>query len=205
MGKWERKQWDSSILTSRVFGGLSVVFLLGALVGCIFTAFAEENGVVELGQYLSQYFELLKRNEIEVSFGRVLWSQGRYFLYVVLFSLSVIGVGMIPMLVGIRGFLIAFSYASCYRMFGMSGLWVALVLFGIPAFFWYPGFLLLSAQGFFGSLSMIRRGESDSEKSFSRRFPTWRQMIYGMIFLAIAVIVEYRIVPIAIGWILRMM
>ena len=166
MGKRERQQEDISILTSRVFGGLSVVFLLGALIGCIFMVFAEENGVEELEQYLSQYFELLKRNEVEVSFGNILWRQGRYYLYVTLFSLSVVGIVMIPILAGSRGFLFAFSCAACYRLFGISGLWIALVLFGIPALFWYPGFLLLSTQGFVGSLTMIHRGENNNE-SFS--------------------------------------
>lgn len=203
MGKRERQQGDISVLTSRVFGSLSIVFLLGALIGCVFTVFAEENGVVELGQYLSRYFELLKTNEIKVSVGSVLWSQGRYFLYIVLFSLSVIGVVMIPMLVGIRGFLFAFSCAFCYRLFGMSGLWFALVLFGLPAFFWYPGFLLLSTQGFFCSLAMIRRGESVNEKFFFRGVPTCQLIICGIVFLVVAIILEYSIVPIVIGWIFQ--
>lgn len=203
MGKRERQQGDISILASRVFGGLSVVFLLGALAGCMFTVFAKENGAMELGQYLSQYFELLKRNEIEVSFVGVLWGQGRYFLYVILFSLSIIGVVMIPMLVGIRGFLFAFSCATCYRLFGISGLWFALVLFGIPAFLWYPGLLLLSTQGLIGSLAMIRRVESENEKSFFQKLPTCRQMIFGIIFLVVAVILEYCVVPIVIRWIFR--
>ena len=48
MGKREREYGDISILVSRVFGGLSIVFLLGALIGCGFAILAEENGVVEL-------------------------------------------------------------------------------------------------------------------------------------------------------------
>ena len=205
MGKRERQQEDMSVLTSRVFGVLSVVFLLGALMGCTFTVLAEESGMKELGQYLSQYFDLLKRNEVDVSFGRVFWSQGRYFLYIVLFSLSVIGVVMIPVLVGIRGFLFSFSCATCYRLFGMCGLWLSLVLFGIPAFFWYPGLLLLSTHGFFGSLELIRRVENDDRKFFFQRLPSCMQIISGMIFLIVSVTVEYCIVPTVIGWFFRMM
>ena len=140
---------------------------------------------------------------MEVSFGTVIWSQGRYFLYVVLFSMSVIGVAMIPLLMGIRGFLFAFSCAACYRLFGMPGLWFALVLFGIPAFFWYPGLLLFSTQGFFGSLAMVRRRENDGEKNFLQETPVCRQIACGMAFLIVSVMLEYCVVPIIVVWIFR--
>ena len=189
---------------NHIFIGLSLVFLLGALVGCIFAALLEGQGIQELRQYLSDYLELMKKNEIEIALGTVFWGQSRYFLFVALFSVSVIGIVAIPMLMGVRGFLFAFSFGVCYRIFGMSGLCLALTLFGIPALFWYPGFLLFGMQGICGSMAMTRQGKGESSLSAFLGALFTKGIAGGLAFLLIAVMLEYGIVPVVLEWVLQM-
>ena len=55
-----------------------------------------------------------------------------------LFGISACGVLCLPVMLGLRGFLLTFAVGCFLRVFGGTGIVPVLVLFGLPSMFWIP-------------------------------------------------------------------
>lgn len=158
MGKRVRKKW--TILWGH---GASVVvlgaaFLLGGIAGGLFAGLAQGEGALELGSYLSDYLTLAAEGTVIRSFWPLLWEQMRYLLAAVVLGVTAIGVVGLPVLFGVRGFFFTFSVGCFFRVFGGAGLLPALVLFGLPALLWAPGFFVAGTQGLSNAQALLRHG-----------------------------------------------
>lgn len=197
MGKRVRKKWTilwgngASVLV------LGTVFLLGGITGGLFAGLAQGEGALELGNYLSDYLTLAAEGTVIRSFWPVLWEQMRYFLAAVVLGLTAVGVVGLPVLFGVRGFFFTFSVGCFFRVFGGAGLLPALVLFGLPALLWAPGFFLAGTQGFSNAQSLLRRGlgEGRSELPVGQMVYWARNGLCCVLFLVCSAL-EYVVVPV---------
>ena len=91
---------------------LSACFLLGGALGAVFGGLMSETSAQELADYLSTYFTLAREGGVTVEFWSVAWEQFRLLIAVILLGLTALGAAGIPLLFGVRGFLLAFSVSG---------------------------------------------------------------------------------------------
>lgn len=197
MGKRVRKKW--TILWGH---GASVVvlgaaFLLGGIVGGLFAGLAQGEGALELGSYLSDYLTLAAEGTVIRSFWPLLWEQMRYLLAAVILGVTAIGVVGLPVLFGVRGFFFTFSVGCFFRVFGGAGLLPALVLFGLPALLWAPGFFVAGTQGLSNAQALLRRGFGEGRSELPVcQMPYWVRTGLCCVLFVVCSALEYMVVPV---------
>lgn len=197
MGKRVRKKW--TILWGQ---GASVVvlgaaFLLGGIAGGLFAGLAQGEGALELGSYLSDYLTLAAEGTIIRSFWPLLWEQMRYLLAAVILGVTAIGVVGLPVLFGVRGFFFTFSVGCFFRVFGGAGLLPALVLFGLPALLWAPGFFVAGTQGLSNAQALLRRGFGEGRSELPVcQMPYWVRTGLCCVLFVVCSALEYVVVPV---------
>ena len=133
---------------------LSVCFGLGALGGFLFSALSGDSP--ELLDYLRLYFRAAGEGVgPEPSLGAVIWDLIRWPLAAFLMGLAPIGVVGVPVLMGARGFLLAFAATTFARLFHLSGLAAALVAFGVTVLVAVPVLFAVAEDAFRQSLSRL--------------------------------------------------
>lgn len=197
MGKRVRKKWTlvwgqgASLV---ILGGL---FLLGGAAGGIFAGLAQEEGALELGDYLSGYLSLAAAGSVERPFLPLMWEQLRYLLAAAVLGLTAIGVVGLPLLFCIRGFFFCFSVGCFFRVFGGAGLLPALVLFGMPALVWAPGFFLAGTQGLRNAYGLLRRVLGEGRYELPASQPAyWARMGLCCVLFLICGALEYGVLPV---------
>lgn len=204
MGKREIRQWNLFALRGSVFFILGGMFLLGALAGCLFAVLADEAGTQELERYLGQYFNMIQGETNQVSFWRTFWIQSRYILVAWFLGSASIGVLGLPFLFGLRGCLMSFSTAVCYRVFGNSGLWLAGVLFVIPAFFWLPGLLLVGERSFTRSITSLYWDKNDIGITTRQQKREYSSILWAAGLFVLGAWLESKVLPLAFELVLQM-
>ena len=197
MGKRVRKKWvilwshGASLLV------LSGAFLVGGIAGGLFAGLAQGEGALELGNYLSDYLTLAAEGTVLRGFWPVLWEQFQYLLAAVVLGITAVGVIGLPLLFGVRGFFFSFSVGCFFRVFGIAGLLPALVLFGLPALLWAPGFFLAGTQGLPNAQCLLRRGlgESRLELPVCQMF-YWIRIGFCCVLFLVCSALEYVVVPV---------
>ena len=111
---------------------------------------------------------------------------GKSITTLAIMGLTALGVAVIPGLFFARGFLLAFSTACFYRVFGGQGVWPAVVLFGLPALFWAPALFLSGLQSLSASLWLLRRwrGQERGSGPFSPVYWLRLAVLCGLMLLA---------------------
>lgn len=158
MGKGKRSQLSGLWCVLCIAG----CFVIGGVLGCLLGAFAGEVGAGETERYLRDFLALARTQEISWTLPAVLWNRGRWLLCCGLFGLSAVGIVILPVLFGVRGFLLAFGVSCFVRAFGAVGLLPAVLLFGIPALLWAPGFLMLGMMCLRRSAHSVCKSELQS-------------------------------------------
>lgn len=166
-------------LTRLVF--LSICFGLGALGGFFFSGSTGENPA--LLDYLNRYFQMVGQgNGANPSLWSSIWDLVRWPLAAFLLGSTALGIVGVPVLLGIRGFLLSFAAATFVRLFGLSGMMVSLAAFGVTALVAVPVLFAVSADAFRQS-----QGRLSGERP-----PTWSQRLQtfppcaGLLVLAVA-------------------
>ncbi len=150
--------WDG--LTQLVI--LCVCFAAGVVGGFLFSCWGRDDA--ELLEYLSHYFQALGKGEgAEPSLWLSVWDLSRWPLAAFFLGSTALGVVGVPLVLGIRGFLLSFAAATFIRMFGLSGLAASLAAFGVSALVAVPVLFVTAADAFRQSLSRLS-GE---------RVPSW--------------------------------
>lgn len=152
---------------------LSIAFLVGGLSGCVLTNWSIGDGSAALKEYLVGYVGAARAGELDrPEWITVLWDQFRWPLLVFVLGLTPVGLLGIPVLFLGQGFLMAFSAAAFFRVYGFLGLSLAFVVFGVTGLLSLPVLFLLGVQGFLcaGMLTGQMSGEGRRKTLFSRAF-----------------------------------
>lgn len=157
--------WDG--LTQLIF--LGICFAAGALSGFLFSGLGGDSS--ELLDYLHRYFQLAGQgNGADPSLWSSIWDLTRWPLAAFLLGSTAFGALGVPALLGVRGFLLAFSSTTFARLFGLPGMAVSLAAFGVTALVAVPVLFVVSADAFRQSLSRLS-GE---------RAPAWNQRVQAL-------------------------
>lgn len=132
-------------------------FLTGGILGCLVGTYAGDGGGGELEQYLREFIALADASEVSWSIPAVVWNRGRWLVCCALFGMSAVGMGILPLLFGMRGFLLTFGISCFLQVFGGLGFLPAILLYGVPAILWAPSFLMLGIFFLRRSLSLFRK------------------------------------------------
>lgn len=167
---------------------LGVCFAIGALGGFFFSG--RSGGNSELLDYLRRYFQMAGQGSgAEPSLWASVWDLTRWPLAAFLLGGASAGAVGIPVLLGARGFLLAFSAASFARLFGLPGMAASLASFGVTALVGVPVLFVVAADAFRQSLGRLS-GE---------RAPTWGQRVQALTpcagLLVLAVALQQTLMP----------
>ena len=133
---------------------LAVCFGLGALGGFLFSALSGDS--VELMDYLQQYFLSAGLvGGLLPSLAATVWDLVRWPLAAFLLGLVPLGAVGVPLLMGGRGFLLAFAAATFARLFHLPGVAAALAVFGVTLLVAVPVLFVVAADAFRQSLSRL--------------------------------------------------
>ena len=133
---------------------LAVCFGLGALGGFLFSVLNGDSP--ELLDYLRQYFRFAgEGGGLEPSLVAVVWDLLRWPLAAFLLGLTSIGTVGIPLLMGARGFLLAFAATTFARLFHLPGMAAALAAFGVTVLFAVPVLFVVAEDAFHQSLRRL--------------------------------------------------
>ena len=129
---------------------LAVCFAVGALGGFLFSALGVESP--ELTDYLRQYFQSAGQGGgLEPSLGATIWDLIRWPLAAFLLGLAPIGAAGVPLLMGGRGFLLAFAATTFARLFHLPGV----AAFGVTVLLAVPVLFVVAEDAFRQSLSRL--------------------------------------------------
>lgn len=117
---------------------LSCGFLIGSILGATWAAGLDSVQTEQLRSYISEYLSVAEQTGVAVAFGSVFWNHFRWYLCLFFFGLSACCVLCLPVMLGLRGFLLTFAVGCFLRVFGGTGIVPVLVLFGLPSVLWLP-------------------------------------------------------------------
>ena len=133
---------------------LAICFGLGALGGFLFSALNGDSP--ELLDYLRRYFlSAAEGGGLEPSLAAVSWDLLRWPLAAFLLGLVPAGAAGVPLLMGTRGFLLAFAATTFARLFHLPGLAAALAAFGVTVLVSVPVLFAVAEDAFRQSLSRL--------------------------------------------------
>ena len=143
---------------------LSVCLGAGGLTGCLLAARVGGAGETSLYAYLEAFLAAAQGGAVDIP---ALWSQVwdtlRWPLAALLLGFTALGVLGLPVLFAVRGFLLAFSIASCVRAFGGTGWLLACLVFGIGGALSLPVLFVLGVQSFLSARALAARVRGDGK------------------------------------------
>lgn len=111
----------------------AVCFGVGSILGCLFSAQLQGEGSTALTDYLDSYLAMVGENgTVQAGWAGLCWATFRMPLLLTLLRFTVLGVLLIPLAMGVKGFLLSFAVSAFARSYAWKGLAAALLLFGIP-------------------------------------------------------------------------
>ena len=162
---------------------LAICFGLGALGGFLFSALSGDS--LELLDYLQQYFQSAGEGSgLEPSLGAVIWDLIRWPLAAFLLGLAPVGAVGVPVLMGTRGFLLAFAATTFARLFHLPGFAAALAAFGVTVLVAVPVLFVVAEDAFRQSLSRLP-GAASAPAHWSERVQALAPCA-GLLVLAVA-------------------
>ena len=186
------KKWRLDLLSghSAALVLLCAFFLLGSVLGCVGAGlFRDEDGTVRQG--LAAALSFLSRPQLL----DCIRCAGLFCLIAFALGFSAVGTVGLPVLFACRGFLFCYAVGVFYRLWGFSGLSVALVLFALPALFWLPALFALGAQGLPASWSLARRRAGKGSAASIRFRSFWPRCSVCALLIFLCSCVEFFCVP----------
>lgn len=137
---------------------LGTAFGLGAVLGCCLAGHLSDTENSALLSYMEGYLSALRNGGAAMPGpGEVLWETFRWHGLVFLLSFTAVGLVGIPVVFGIRGFLLSFAVASLIRVLGGRGVILAALVFGMTGLLSFPAFFVLGTQGAAACRALARR------------------------------------------------
>lgn len=173
---------------------LLVCFVGAGLAGCLTAAAVGESGMAALSDHLHGTMALLGEGGGETpSLPAVIWELGRWPLLALLLGTTALGVGMIPALFCVRGFLLAYSVAAFVRVFGNAGMLAALAVFGLPALAGGPALFCAGTLAFSNALRLAAE-TLDKRPLFLSGARLWVLVPCGVL-LTVAIVLQQTLMP----------
>ncbi len=192
-----RKKWKVDLLSGRAAALilLSVLFLVGSVAGCVTAGLiCDPSGA--LLDYVRGCLELLAHDGVTPCFVSVLWETVRFPALAVLLGFTALGIAGLPVLFGVRGFLLCYAVSVFYRILGPTGLALGFILFGFSALIWMPVLFHLGVQGLFGAYGLFRRAMGDARYPLRYNGAFWICCGVCAVALCFCAMLEYLVVPI---------
>ena len=128
---------------------LSICFLSGVVLGCIFASYSTVNVNSGLLEYIERYLALAQEDHVEwPSFFSVFLEVSRWPLAAGVLGLTLLGVVAVPFLFFIRGFLLSYAVSIFVCLLGRDGFMLAVAIFGVSALFSVAALFVIGAQAF---------------------------------------------------------
>lgn len=184
-----KDQWLALLLSA-------LPFLIGGVLGCMLAASASGESDALLREYINTYLSAMTREALpSPGVVSVMWDYFRFPLVAVVLSFTALGLIGIPILFGVRGFLLSFSVTSFVRLFGTAGAGMAFLLFGLSEVIVLPVFFLLGIQGIGASARLLERISSGKRGTllFDRAY-LWRCFICAAV-LFTAALLHFLLLP----------
>lgn len=176
---------------------LSVAFLVGGIAGCVLVNQVGGNGEAALEEFFEKYLTVVNSGEsTQPSVPSLVWETFRWPLFILVLSVTPLGLFAIPVLFLVRAFLLSFSIASFFRVLGTSGLTLAFTLFGFTGLLNIPVLFVLGVHGFLFSGLIAGRLMGEGRKRL--RFDRGMLLHCGIcaVVLCLCCFLEYHFVPI---------
>lgn len=136
---------------------LSAFFLCGAVAGCIAAKGIEGDADNTLLTYVTEYLSLSKSGTpTGPILGRAFFNTFKYHAGTFLCGFSLLGLIFVPALLVVRGFFLSFAITSFIVIFGLDGMFLSLGVFGFSCLITLPFLLVISAQSFIASYTMLQ-------------------------------------------------
>ncbi|MEG2377086.1 MAG: hypothetical protein RSC43_01890 [Clostridia bacterium] len=177
---------------------LAAILLCGIVAGCITASYIGDEAGAALRSYVLNYTKTLGViPSVGELFPGAIWNVYKYPLCTFLFGFTVLGIVLIPGAVALRGFFLSFSVATMIRLYGSSGLTLALAMFGVSSLIGIPCLLIISAQGFHAARSFARVMAGGKRVIIGSVFPRGYFVIFGVCMAALfaAVLLEVFLTP----------
>lgn len=128
--------------------------MIGVFSGFLFSDWS--GSTPELFDCLYPYFQKVGTGSgAEPLLWSSIWDLTRWPLAAFLLGSTALGVFGIPILLGIRGFLLSYAAATLARLFGLPGLIASFAAFGVTALVAVPVLFVVSVDAFCQSLSRL--------------------------------------------------
>ncbi|MDR3206922.1 MAG: stage II sporulation protein M [Oscillospiraceae bacterium] len=178
---------------------LAAFFLCGAVAGCLTAARAAAPADDALYAGLRDYLSLLTRPETGRLLGHAFLGAFAYHLAVFFLGLTLFGVAFIPLTLAARGFFLSFAVTAFARVFGSSGLLLALGAFGGPTLLTLPCLLALGQAGLSSSWALLGAARGLSPKPAFTAAYVFRFVLFAAV-LALAALFETFVAPPLVSW-----
>jgi len=175
---------------------LGASFVLGSVAGCLMAGGMDPGEQGALREYLDSYRTLMGQEASVPQFWPLVWDVARFPLLAAVLGFTALGVVGLPVLFGVRGFLLSYAVSAFYRLYGLTGQIPAFILFGLSALLWMPVLFHLGVQGLLCSYGLLRRslGEGRYPLGIDRAFWVRCGICAGA--LCVCAAVEYLAVPV---------
>lgn len=185
---------SGSLLPAAVL--LSAIFLCGCIAGT-FAASNISSGS-EVSKYINLYIQMAREHPDTGSLlGLAFLNSFKYHVLAVLFGLSVLGVGLVPLVVLVRGFTLSFAVTSFVKVLGNGGFLLAFYAFGIQCIITLPCLIILASQALTMSASLVSNGRKKIGQVMTPAF--FARLAICSLALAIAAVFEALFTPLLIS------
>ena len=130
--------------------------MLGVILGVLLSG-----GILEgdsVSEFFSEYGKTLLAGSFDGGFLPVFMSVAWYHLLAILFSFTMLGVALIPLVSAARGFTLSFTLAALVRLYASQGIAAGMALVGFTALLSVPIFFLVSVDAMCASGELVRIG-----------------------------------------------
>ncbi|MGI6703343.1 MAG: stage II sporulation protein M [Clostridia bacterium] len=178
-----------------------VFFVAGIAAGAFTVDALSSVQKEELISYFQSFFNILDEQPVQSAavFKQSLLNNSQFVLIIWVLGITVIGIPLILLIVGIKGFILGFSVSFLVEGMGLRGLLFALAAVLPQNLLIVPGILVAGVLGISFSISMLRRRKAKSKKSFSSELTLYSFNIFvSLLILFVGSLVEGYITPVFI-------
>ena len=181
---------------------LGGAFVTGGVIGSVLAGLMPQDSAQALADYLVAFLSLLEQGTFSPELMPMLWEQLRLWLAMGILGLTALGVVGIPLLLGVRGFLLAFSVGGFCRVFGPAGLLPSVYFFGLAALLTMPLLFFSGMQGFGRGLLLLRHvlGVGERTDRTGSYLAVWLLCGLGLVVaVCVQVLLSPVLIPLAVG------
>jgi len=172
---------------------LFISLLCGVIVGSIAASLIDNDSATNLFSSLSVN-NAVRSTEVFINSA---FNILKYPILTFFLGFAPLGVAIIPVIIGIKGYFLAFAVGAIMKIYGTSGVLLSVSIFGFQALLLVPGLIVLATQCFSTAAVqariLLRRQPSIAGSVFSKKF----FLISGACFFTFIslILIEFFITP----------